>query len=90
MNNIIPITTARRNLGTLVDRLKKEGDFYLLRGGKVAAKLSLPETVIRESRKGVLKKIFGAWKDTDLDSDNLWEEVLLKERIRDSKKPLSL
>lgn len=89
---MVSITFARRNLGGLLKRLAAEGELYLLRGSKVAAKISLPETHRgREKREKVLKDIFGSWKNSDLDDDSLWEEILVKERISATKKrPLSL
>ena len=88
IDKMIPVTVARRNLGKLLDRLVKEGEFYLMRGGKVAAKLTFPDEIRREERMKILKEVEGAWAGTDLDDDKLWEEVLVKGRI--NKKPIRL
>lgn len=85
-DKMIPLTYARRNLGELVRRLKVEGELYLMRSSKVAAKLSLPEMLRSEEREKVLNDVFGAWKHTELDNDMLWEKILVKERVRATKK----
>ncbi len=90
-NKLIPITKARRNLGELVKRLEKEKDLYLMKDGKIAAKLSLPEEVRQERWIKALDKVRGAWKGTDLDDDKLWHEILVTERIKGTKrKPVRL
>ena len=92
INKMVPITYARRHLGGLLKRLTLEGELYLLRGSKVAAKLTLPETDERDAkRKEIISEVFGAWKNSDLDNDALWREILVKERASGTKKkPLSL
>lgn len=92
VNKMVSITFARRNLGGLLKRLSVDGELYLLRGSKIAAKISLPETHrSREKKKKVFGEIFGSWKNSDLDNDSLWEEILVKERVGATrKKPLLL
>lgn len=85
-DKMIPITYARRNLGALVKRLADEGEVYLMRGSKIAAILSFPETNRSASREKIINEVFGAWKNTDLDNDALWKKILVKERTTGTKK----
>src|SRR5258706_216645 len=85
-NKMIPITHARRNLGELVKRLEEEKELYLVKDGKIAAKLSLPEEVKQTRWEKAVDEAFGAWKETDLDDDELWEEILVTERIQGTMK----
>ena len=85
-HKMIPITKARRNLGELVKRLEEEKEFFLVKDGRVAAKLSLPEEVKQTRWHKVVDEAFGAWKGTDLDDDKLWEKILVAERFKGTKK----
>ena len=85
-DKMIPITYARRNLGEILKRLTREGELYLMRGSKIAAKLSLPQVNRDDHRKKTIDKVFGAWKGTDLDNDELWEEILVKQRRSGTRK----
>jgi len=85
-NKMIPITLARRNLGELVKRLEEEKELYLVKDGKVAAKLLLPDEIRQERWIKALDKVRGAWKGTDLDDDKLWEEIIVTDRIKGTKK----
>jgi antitoxin (DNA-binding transcriptional repressor) of toxin-antitoxin stability system len=83
---MIPITKARRNLGELVKRLEDEKELYLVKDGKVAARLSLPEEVKQTRWEKAVDEAFGAWKGTDLDDDKFWEDILVTERVQGTKK----
>ncbi len=86
IDKMISVTEARRNLGDLLDRLPVEKEFFLMRGNRIAAKLVLSEEAIRERRRRIVDEVFGAWKGTDLDSDELWDDILHKKRIAGTKK----
>lgn len=87
IDKMIPITEARRNLGDLVDRLPVEHEFYLLRGGKVAAKLVIPEEIDKAERRRALWEAAGSWKRAGV-PDNIWE--IIKSNRRNRKKPVRL
>lgn len=75
---IIPITDFIRKFGMYADKLPSLGELVLTRGGRPFATLkATPEEKNRE-----LLKLFGAWKNTPLDSDALWKMV----RTRKSRK----
>lgn len=81
IEKMIPVTEARRNLGELIDSLLTEKEFYLLRGGKIAAKLSLPESVRGEERRKMLKGLFGAWKRARIPAD-VWKRIKKSRKSR--------
>ncbi|MBI1869397.1 hypothetical protein HYS11_00305 [Candidatus Gottesmanbacteria bacterium] len=87
LDKMIPVTEARRNLGELLDKLPEEKEFYLLRGGKIAAKLVFPDEIRKKEREKALKEAFGAWKRAGV-PDNIWE--IIKSHRRSRKKPVRL
>ena len=76
----IPIDEFRRKLG----ELKKElpfTDFTLTDRGKPIARVTAtPES--SEVKKTRMMKMAGVWKETEMDDDNLWKEVLKKNSRR--------
>lgn len=75
MNTIIvPITDFVRKLGEYTALLPRVNEIILTREGRPFATVkATPE----EKNKQLLKS-FGAWKGTNLDSDEFWEKVLVR------------
>lgn len=82
IDKLITVTEARRNLGELLDRLPTEKEFYLLRGGKIAAKLVIPEELRRAEKKKILDEVAGAWKKAGV-PDDVWERIKRSRRSRE-------
>lgn len=74
MNTIIPITELRRRFGEITANLAHVDRLILTKDGKPFAILKAAPEVKRE----LLKKTAGAWKNTEMDNDKLWKEVLKK------------
>lgn len=69
---IISVTDFVRNFGEeSLDILAYES-FILTKGGKPFMNV----TAAPELRRERLKKAMGAWKNTDLDNDDLWKDIL--------------
>ena len=69
---IIPITDFIRKFGAYADLLPSTEGIILTRDGRPFATIqATPEEKNRE-----LLKLFGAWKNTPLDSDAFWKKVL--------------
>ncbi|OGM23182.1 hypothetical protein A2961_03560 [Candidatus Woesebacteria bacterium RIFCSPLOWO2_01_FULL_39_21] len=75
---IIPITELRRRFGDITSDLHLVNSIILTKDGRPFAELRAVPSVKAEG----LKKLFGAWKGTDLDSDKLWEEVFKRKSRR--------
>jgi hypothetical protein len=81
--NIISINDLRRNFGEVEKVLPSVGYFIVTKKGKPFAVLSATP----ESKKELMEKTAGALKDTSLDNDSLWEEILTK---KSRKKDIAL
>lgn len=80
---IIPITDFIRKFGAYADQLPALGELILTRDGRPFATLkATPQEKNRE-----LLHLFGAWKNTPLDSDNFWKTVRTR---KNRKKPITL
>lgn len=69
---IIPITDFRRNFGENTDDILSVESYILTKGGRPFAVVKAAPELRREN----LKMAMGAWKNTDLDDDGLWKDVL--------------
>ena len=69
---IIPITDFRRNFGENTDDILSVESYILTKGGRPFAVVKAAPELRREN----LKMAIGAWKNTDLDNDDLWKDVL--------------
>ncbi len=69
---IIPITDFRRNFGENTDYILSVESYILTKGGRPFAVVKAAPELRREN----LKMAMGAWKNTDLDNDDLWKDVL--------------
>lgn len=76
---VIPITELRRNFGFISHKLTEKESLLITRGGKPFAILK----AIPEEKKNTLESTFGAWKNTELDDDKFWREVLKKKSRRE-------
>lgn len=83
MDKIIPITELRRNFGKVTKKLAKIDYLILTKGGE-------PFAIIKaapEEKKKILMKVAGAWKNTALDNNKLWEKVFKR---KSRKSPVRL
>lgn len=80
---IISITELRRNFGEITKNLAEEEPLILTKGGEPYAILK----AVPSEKKKILKKVAGAWKNTEIDKDNLWKEVFKR---KSRKTPISL
>lgn len=71
-SKIISITELRRNFGEISEDLLSVESFILTKGGRPFAILKAAPELRREK----LKKYAGCLKETDLDDNNIWKEVL--------------
>lgn len=78
----ISIDDLRRNFGEIKKKLPFV-EFIVTDRGKPIAQITAPA----EIKKEMMRQTFGAWKDTELDDDELWKEVLKK---KSRKKPIDL
>jgi antitoxin (DNA-binding transcriptional repressor) of toxin-antitoxin stability system len=69
---IIPITDFRRNFGENTDDILSVESYILTKGGRPFAVVKAAPELRREN----LKMAMGAWKNTELDDDELWKDVL--------------
>lgn len=81
MTQIISISVddLRRNFGAIKKQLPFT-DFIITDRGKPIAELSLPQ----QTKRAMMEKTFGAWKNTPLDDDKLWKEVFKRKSRKDS------
>ena len=74
MNTTIPISDLRRRFGEIEALLPHVEHITITKKGKPFALL----TATDEIKKSIIAKCAGVFKDTDLDDNLLWEEVLKK------------
>ena len=89
LTRMITVTEARRNFGKLIRETLSKGDFILIKGGKPVAKLvSLGKKIPGKDLTAwdKLKDSYGAWADSDLDNNKLWNDILVKGRKLGTKK----
>lgn len=72
--NTVSINDLRRNFGEIEKALPFVNHFLVTKKGKPFAILSATPSI----KKDLMKKTAGAFKDTRLDDDALWKEVLKK------------
>lgn len=74
MNTTIPISDLRRRFGEIEALLPHVEHIIITKKGKPFALL----TATNEIKKSIISKCAGVFKDTDLDDNLIWEEVLKK------------
>lgn len=74
MNTIIPISDLRRKFGEIEALLPYVENFTITKKGKPFATITATDDI----KRSIIKKYAGAFKNTDLDSDSIWKEVLIK------------
>jgi len=74
MNTIIPISDLRRKFGEIEALLPYVENFTITKKGRPFATL----TATNDVKKLIIKKCAGAFKNTDLDSDKIWGEIIKK------------
>ncbi|KKP61452.1 MAG: hypothetical protein US48_C0020G0009 [Candidatus Levybacteria bacterium GW2011_GWA2_37_36] len=74
MNTIIPISDLRRKFGEIEALLPYVENFTITKKGRPFATLTATDDI----KKSIIKKYAGAFKNTDLDNDSIWGEVLKK------------
>lgn len=79
---IIPITDFIRKFGAYADILPTIDGFILTREGRPFATLKATP----EEKNKKLLSFFGAWKDTELDSDAFWKKALKRKNKPSLKK----
>ena len=78
--NIISITELRRNFGQITANLEKIEEIILTKGGEPFAILkSAPEI-----KRRLLKTTAGAWRNTPLESEKIWKEVMKRKSRKSS------
>lgn len=82
LNHIVSITELRRNFGEITASLATIDYMILTRGGEPFALL---KATPNEKRK-IMKLAAGAWKDTPMDNDRLWQEVFKRRSRREEIK----
>lgn len=80
---IIPVTDLRRKFGEITENLARTDSIILTKSGSPFAILKAAP----EEKKKLILEMAGAWKDTALDNDNLWKEVLKR---KSRKKAIAL
>ena len=71
-DRIISINDLRRRFGEVEKELPHVGKFTITKNGKPFAVLSADPSIKRK----LLMEMAGIWKNTELDDDKLWKEVL--------------
>ncbi|MEK7522569.1 MAG: hypothetical protein AAB569_03245 [Patescibacteria group bacterium] len=74
MNTIIPISDLRRKFGEIEALLPYVESFTITKKGKPFAMLTATDDI----KRSIIRIYAGAFKNTDLDRDSVWEEVLKK------------
>lgn len=82
INRIIPITELRRNFGAITQHLTETGPLILTKGGKPFAILKPAP----EEKKKLIMKTAGIWRNTEVDNDNFWKNVLKRKSRRKAVK----
>jgi len=77
---IISITELRRNFGEITKELPFVESLILTKGGEPFAELK----AVPGEKKKVMMGVAGAWKNTELDKDKLWEKVFERKSRRRS------
>lgn len=75
----ISIDDLRRNFGEIKKELPYV-TFIVTDRGKPVAQITAPPG----TKKKMMKQVFGAWKDTELDNDALWNDVFKKKSRKKS------
>ena len=75
----ISVNDLRRNFGELKKLLPSVEFIVTDRGRPIAQITAAPQT-----KREMMEKMFGAWEATELDNDDLWEEVLKKKSRKKS------
>ncbi len=83
MIKIIPVTSLRRNFGSIVEELPKLEMMILTKGGKPYIEMRTSSELKREQ----LLKTAGMLKNTETDNNDFWKEALKK---KSRKTPISL
>lgn len=80
---IVSVTELRRRFGEITAHLIRAHSIILTRDGKPFATLR----PVKEIKMTLLRRSFGAWKNTALDNDKLWAAV---SRRKSRLKPIRL
>lgn len=75
----ISVNDLRRNFGAIKKQLPFV-DFIVTDRGKPIAHISAP----LKTKRALMEKTFGAWKNTPLDDDKLWKEVFKRKSRKTS------
>lgn len=83
MNNIVAISDLRKKFGEIEAMLPYIEYITITKKGKPFATLSATSEV----KKAIIKKFAGSLKNTNMDDDKIWKEVLKR---KSRKKPVKL
>jgi hypothetical protein len=83
MNNIVAISDLRKKFGEIEAMLPYIEYITITKKGKPFATLS----ATYEVKKSIIKNLAGSFKNTNMDNDELWKEVLKR---KSRKKPVKL
>ncbi len=75
---IVSITELRRNFGEITKDLPFVESLILTKGGEPFAVIK----AVPSEKKKVMMGVAGAWKNTQLDKDKLWENVFKRKSRR--------
>lgn len=79
---IIPVTDFIRQFGDWAEMLPKIDKIILTRGGRPFATVK----AAAQAKNEKLLALAGIWKNTKLDSDTLWKQVLTRKNRRNRPK----
>lgn len=83
MNNVVAISDLRKKFGEIEAMLPYIEYLTITKKGKPFATLS----ATLEVKKSIIKNLAGSLKNTDMDNDGLWKEILKR---KSRKKPIRL
>jgi hypothetical protein len=83
VNRIIPVTDLRRRFGEITENLEMLGEIILTRDGRPFAILKAVPT----EKRSKLLDLAGAWKNTEMDNEKIWKEVLTR---KSRKNPINI
>ncbi len=81
---IVPVTDFIRRFGDYADMLPHVKELILTRDGRHFATI----TASPGEKNKKLLSLAGAWKGTELDSDDYWDRVLVRKNKKSSKRKI--
>lgn len=75
----IPISDLRRRFGEIEENLPKVNKYIVTKKGKPFAELKATP----EAKRELMHQAIGAFKGTELEKDEFWEEILKKKSRKD-------